>query len=363
MPHRAALQRWRWAAWPAGIAAISRVVSTLLVLAVAGLERGAWPRLTNQTSPLLAWDGQWYLRIAESGYHAAAIQGATHHDYAFLPAWPVAIRIASLGVLPLGTVAVVAADALFVAAAVAVYRVLTDRLDERAARGGLLLLAFGPAAYVFSLAYSESLFLLVAALGFVAGTATLRRPMLSGLVTLVRITGLAVVAAAAVEAARSRGSARRGALLAVGGGIVGFGLWTAFVTHLTGDPLASVLASHDWQGTTGPRAFRQVLLHPELVSLAWVAVAVLCLAAAVALWRRDPILATYAIVAIAMGVGFGRASSMPRFTLVAFPAYAVLAGWADRRDGRRGRVALLVAGFALQLVFVAAAFGGGDAPP
>ena len=65
--------------------------------------------------PFLAYDGQWYVDIATNGYHVRALDNPNsphpHYDFAFHPAWPLLIRIASLGgLLPAGFVAVVLAN-------------------------------------------------------------------------------------------------------------------------------------------------------------------------------------------------------------------------------------------------------------
>jgi len=78
------------------------------------------------------------------------------------------IRLSTAGFLPDGITSVVLANLLFVLAAVLLWRLLADRLDPSAATHAIALLAFSPPAYVFSLAYSESLFLLIAVMFFFA---------------------------------------------------------------------------------------------------------------------------------------------------------------------------------------------------
>ena len=193
-------------ALPLAIAVASRFysIAALLLLTVGGTQR--LPLLTNDTSPLAAWDGQWYLEIASGGYHAQALQVGPNGgrlDVAFYPAWPALIRFLSFGIWPYAGVAIVLASLLFCLAALPIYEVLARHFDRRVALGGLALIAFAPPSFVFSMAYTESLFLLLAASYFATSKGPLR-VVLAGLSVLTRITGLAIVVSALFKAIRDR---------------------------------------------------------------------------------------------------------------------------------------------------------------
>src|SRR4051794_3643033 len=154
--------RARWIVVPASIAVVSRVFSALLLVHET-TAAGFLPSLVRDTSPFVAWDGQWYLHIARYGYHSAAIQRAPlaggHHDFAFYPGWPILVRLVSLnGLLPIDQVAVLLANLIFILAVVTAFHLFVQRFDERTALWATLLLCFNPVAYVFSMAYTESLF-------------------------------------------------------------------------------------------------------------------------------------------------------------------------------------------------------------
>jgi len=146
---RSAARDWRWALVPFSIAVLSRLYSSFLLVRIANRTT---PLLTSDRSPFVAWDGQWYVRIAQWGYHPYAIQytdALAHHDFAFYPGWPLMIRIASLGgLLPYDGTAIVLANVLFVAAAIVLFRFFEDRFDSRVALWATWLLCFNPAAYV-----------------------------------------------------------------------------------------------------------------------------------------------------------------------------------------------------------------------
>ncbi len=178
---------------------LALVVSRLVVLAAAVLAEavtGRNPALTSgDEGPILrsltSWDGWWYLGIVRDGYHAAPLVNG-YHDYAFFPLYPLLVRALSFPWPQFaGLVAVVLSNILFVAALVLLVRLGRVVLgDERASRGAILL-AISPFAAVFSMAYSESLFLVLSLAAFLALERN-RRPLgglLLGLAAFTRLQG------------------------------------------------------------------------------------------------------------------------------------------------------------------------------
>jgi hypothetical protein len=349
--------RWSWIGVPAGIAVASRAFSLALVLVANALNR------VPRRNPFDAWDAGWYLSIANTGYHATPHQitpTAVHYDFAFFPLWPAVIRASTLGFLPDGATSVVAANLLFVGAAVIVWRLLADRFAPEVATGAVLLLAFCPPAYVFSLAYSEPLFLVVASLYFLSRRASARRGLFAALAMVTRIAGAAVVASALVQAIRTRGEERRVAVAAALVGSAAFAGWWIFIAFLTHDPLGFLHGSPGWGRSNGLVALVSQLRRPTIERYAWAAFVGLMFVGTLLLVRRDVELGLYAAAALALClVPGGVLGSMPRYALAAFPAFA---GIADRL-GRRGTRALVVV-FALgQWWFVSWAFTGPGAQP
>jgi hypothetical protein len=341
---------WRWAVVPLSIAVVSRLYSILLILA-----------FSHRDLPFLAYDGQWYVNIAENGYHRRALAEATgpypHFDFAFHPAWPLLIRIASLGgLLDAGFVAVVLANLLLVAAAVVLYRLFVDRFGESVAGWGVVLLCFNPIAFALSMAYSEPLFLLVVGLSFLArfGKAS---PPFALIASLTRIAGLAIIPAALANAVRKRRAATWPLLTALGAA-AGFGLWYLYIWRLTGDPFGWFKGSLGWNEYTGVAAIeREFGLHPftEVTRMAFV---LTMLVGALLLLRRHLDLALYSLAAVLIGMA-GAGPSMARYAEAAFPVFAALAS----RLGRRGSLLVLLAFGAAQVVLVSASFGPSHRPP
>ena len=125
---------------------------------------GSWPlggALDFVASPLVRWDAQWYLRIAEHGYqaHVEALRGTR----AFFPVYPLLVR--GLGGFADAGLAVVVAISISLAAfwvgVRLLHRLTALELGDAAADATVVLLAFAPFAFFFSAPYTESVFLLL----------------------------------------------------------------------------------------------------------------------------------------------------------------------------------------------------------
>jgi hypothetical protein len=136
---------------------------------------------SNYNKPLLdrltAWDGQWYLSIAEHGYRGithglvdAAGNFAPNTPLAFFPAYPTLLRglASGTGLSPVNAALVVSLIAGSVAAC-GIHRIGT-LVDDRPRVGILLvtLWAGAPMAITLSMAYTEALFAALAAWTLVA---------------------------------------------------------------------------------------------------------------------------------------------------------------------------------------------------
>jgi len=324
----------------------SRVFSLWLLLQ-ASLQRDL--PLFGSGGIALQWDARWYLGIVANGYHAQPLQPSAlggHHDYAFFPLWPIAIKVASLGLVPAERVAVVLAPVLFVVAAVVLAAVLARSFGRTVATGAVALLAFSPAGYTFSMAYSEPLFLLLAGLAFLS-TAPARRGLVAALAMLTRIAGAALVAAEAVRFVASRGR-DRGALAAAVGGTIGFVAWWLAVAAISGSPTGFLEGSPDWSVATGMADVVYVIRQADVWQLGQLAFAGLVAVGGLLAMRRDRILGLYAVAAMSLSLlPGGLVASMPRYAVAAFPAFAGLASVA----GRRGTILLTIL-FALGQVFL-----------
>ena len=313
---RGAARAASWMLVPAGIGLASRVFSTAVIV-WADLQRAE-----VIPNPFTMWDGLWYVSISEHGYHSVPIAGPLR-DIAFFPGWPVLMHLATPEGWLVPLVAPALASLLFVVACVLVWRVLADRLGPEVASPAVAFMAFSPASYVGSLAYSEPLFLCLAASAFLLRGRTLPRMVAVAAAMATRIAGSALVLAALVEALVERGRARRSALLTAAAGVAAFGAWWTFIAILQGDPFGFFLGSPSFGGMTGVLAVGDAILKPEIHGLAWLAYYAIAVAAAVLVVRRDRVLGAFAIGALALAfLPGGFVSSMPRYVLSAFPVFA-----------------------------------------
>ena len=117
------------------------------------------------------WDGQWFLQAASALPHQLPIVNGrvAQNPLAFFPLFPQLLRILSLGHhLPIEAVGLVVTTILGAAAVWAVARLAYEWRGEVAAERAGILLAISPGAFVFSLLYSEGLFITLSALALLA---------------------------------------------------------------------------------------------------------------------------------------------------------------------------------------------------
>lgn len=296
-----------------------------------------------------AWerfDALWFLRIAEEGYRVG--DGSA----AFFPLFPLAVRAASflVGGHALGA-AIVVSNLAFLAALVVTYLLTDLEYGERRAQATVVLLAFFPTSYFFLMPYSESLFLVLAvsAFWFARRGSWVGAGIAGALAALTRSVGIALAPALAIEAlhrrAEGRGRAWPGLLAAVataGGTLAYLGWWEL----RAGDALAPLHTQQGWErGFSWPwatvwEATRAAFSYVGDTNggywlLDWLIVIPFLAAAAYAVARYRPSYGVYVLVTLLIPLSFvfedRTLMSMPRFVLVAFPAFWAAAEVAERR--------------------------------
>ncbi|GBQ00303.1 hypothetical protein SSP531S_17170 [Streptomyces spongiicola] len=203
---------------PALLGYLAVRLTGLLVLARWAHLKGEslWPALAS------SWDSQWYLGIADRGYHHELGTAPNTSNLAFFPLYPLLVRAVS-AVTP-GSSASAALAIAVVASLAAAWGVFAvgDRLHGRRT-GTVLAVLWGamPVAVVQWMGYTESLFTALAAWSLYAALTGrwLWAGWLAALAGLTRPTGVAIAAAVAVAGltafVRTRGRrALAGALLA-----------------------------------------------------------------------------------------------------------------------------------------------------
>jgi len=343
-----------WTATRLALIGYVLLASFLLNLPLGGRERGADDFVLARFT---WWDSFHFLRIADWGYLPPGVPCC---DQAFFPGYPMAIRaLAPLtgGNLALAgwLVSLVAATA----AAVALWRL--GELATGSAAGGraaVLFLAVAPYGFFLSAVYSEALFLAFAVGAWWAGTT--RRWWLAGLLagcaTGVRINGvflaggLAVMYLLQLRADRRAGGSGlpRPDALALAAPLLAIGAYVWHLHALTGSWNAWLEAqakgwdrrtAWPWQGLAAGWTSALDAASPDLVISRWadVVVAVYGIALVVVLlvlrrWAE----AVYVAPNVAVLVCSTTLVSGPRYAVMWFPAYLLLAAFVTRRAGGVG---------------------------
>ena len=320
-------------------------------------SRGRWdtPRLHelgDWFDVLARWDSDWYLRIAESGYHWPSSTPA------FFPLYPAAVavvgRILGGHFLFAGVLVSLAASA---AAFVLLFEVVRLRLGPRDARRTVLYLAVFPTSLFLGVVYGEGLFLALA-----IGTFLLAErgrlgwaAVVAGLAILTRAQGLALLPALALFAWRSERRVRSLALLAVP--VALFLVYPLVLEVWIGRGLAFLDAQRVWDRSLAPlgplgglvQAIGEGDVLGPLLAIALVALAVLA-------WRvLGAPYGVYALAALAIPMAFpserlGGLYSFPRLALAAFPCLAALAVLGRDRRVNVAVVVVLCAALAVDVV-------------
>ena len=309
------------------------------------------------------WDAWHYTRLAEYGYPSFDPSRA-----AFFPLFPTLIRIVAelqgrTDRPGLFVAAILVANICLVLATMALAALV--RLDlgpDDARRSAWYLLVF-PTSLFLSSGYSESLFMLLT-VGAILACRTdhwLWAASLGLFAAVTRPVGLVICVPLAIEAFlawRASGHWRWRPVIAVVAPFVGLGAWMLFLDATFHDPLAFLHAQKGWDRSlelpwdTFFHFFEgRLTLESGLHSLTDLAFTLFGLATAVMAWRwLRPSYALYMTALLLVPLATGSLVSMPRFVLVMFPMYLVLAIL-----GRRAAVheTLLVVGMGVGGIFMA----------
>lgn len=322
---------------------------------------GVWAAVAIQHRPvayaLTRWDARWYLWIAGHGYprsvNTLVFDGQSPH--AFLPLFPVLVRVLRPAFAGHLVVAALALNLLLGAVfALAVRTLAAQLMEPRAATRAAILVLFFPGAYVLSLAYSEALALALAALALLA---LLRRRWLlagvaGGLATATRSAMLAISVAAAVAALvaiKQRRDWR--SLLAPVLSLGGIAVFFVYQRLHTGVPNAWQQAEYRFgQRRDFLRTFLGRIpgvLHSALAGdhanyTLWLVglIAIVPLLLFAVRPVLHPVLLVYSLAIIGPCLLYSSVNARPRFLFAAFPLVFAYA----RRAGPRMTAALAAAG-------------------
>jgi hypothetical protein len=281
-------------------------------------------------------DTEWYLDIANHGYSATPLPSG-QANYVFFPLYPFLMRL--LGVLIGGNTfaaALLISNAALLVACILLYRLVMLEADRNVAMNSVKYLLLFPTAFLFSAALSESLFLALSLASFYQ--ARRQRWAAAGVAgffaSLTRAVGLFAFLPLAFEYFTTTGG--KGTrircdiffllLIPLGGlTFAGYEYW------LTGDPLAFTHTQWGKAQDGGLGSFKvlaALLLQGEPRAL-FCGLFTLISLMYLALYAREIgfsywLLGMYSILVPFLG-GPYNLLSMPRYILVIFPIYIILA--------------------------------------
>lgn len=303
-------------------------------------------------------DALWYQRIATDGYSAG--DGSA----AFFPLYPAAVYVVSLlpWVGPL-LAATLVAQACFLGSLTVFHALTVREFGPSVARYAVVYLAVFPTAFFFLAPYTESPFLLLTLLTFWYARADRWSAAVipAALAGLTRSVGVVLVAALAVEAVTQWRRSGRPLLprLAVSAApLLGLAAYGLFWATLYGRVTAPLDAQANWQRKlvfpldTVVRGIEFAYRYQSYWLIDLLVVGVVVVALLAGLRRIAPSYLAYALISLLLPLSEQFASrpliSMPRFVVVLFPAFWVIALAVERgRLPDRFVVGMFCGGYAL----------------
>jgi hypothetical protein len=335
------------------MAALFLISRGALLLLAAFLEHNvpiSFRDVSFSTDPILrsltGSDSVYLLGIAAQGYHLEPIK-LGFLDWAFFPFYPLVVRVASI--LTLGNIAlagVLVSNLAFIAAMPLLYELALPRLGHERAIRSLAFVALAPGAVPFAMAYTDSLFLLLAAGAFVAAERG-RWPVMAilfGLASLTRPQGILLGIPLAMLIWRAGRTERREAaegwtsrpwwlrLGWLGTGPLAFLGFSAYLGATVGDPLGMLHAQQAWTDIGNPNATTPSATVPVLDKFDPLVLFLIAIFVSytfiLVFMRRDKVPAAYrvmAFVAILTPLLSLRLNSVARFMAAVWPFSWVLA--------------------------------------
>jgi len=309
------------------------------------------------------WDAQHYLAIATQGYHGS--------DFAFFPLYPLLIH--GLGAL-IGDhliAALIISNLAFLVALAYLYALMKLEFgEESTAFHAVFYIAVFPTAIFFSAAYTESLFLAltVASVYYARHGNFITAGVCGALASMTRPYGVLLLLPLAYEIWRAFRE-RRGTVLArgvIGLALVPSGLlaYMLYLYALVGDPLYFLKVQANWnRHLAAPwvsigNTFKEIAhslssaaIANHVIELSFTVAFLALLVVAIRILR--PSYWLYFAAAMLIPMSTASLMSFPRFDLVVFPAFMVLALWGRRPLVNSAILALFLPLLGLFTVFFA----------
>jgi Gpi18-like mannosyltransferase len=294
------------------------------------------------------WDAVHYIDIATNGYHGT--------DMAFFPLLPLLIGVLGRAIGNHLIAGLVISNVAFFFALLFLYKLVEHEFDRAVARRAIFYISIFPTAVFFSAVYTESLFLMLTVASFYYMRE--RQWWLAGaiglLASLTRIEGILLAVPFAIEwwsAHRENTAAGAKNLVPIVLIPLGLVIFMAYLWVLNGDPLYFSHVQSHWNRqlaapwTSIGNSFHKIAtavgpqtVAQQVLELVFTALMIGVLAGG---WRKlKASYVAYMSLSILMPLCTSSLMSMPRFALVLFPMFAILALWGGRPRINNAIVAL-----------------------
>ncbi|MBV8489093.1 MAG: hypothetical protein JO199_01095 [Candidatus Eremiobacteraeota bacterium] len=284
------------------------------------------------------WDAVHYIDIAVQGY-----QGT---DMAFFPLFPFLIRIVGSLAGSHLIAGLLISNASFFFGLLYLYKLLEHEYDRSVARRAIFYVSIFPTAVFFSAVYTESLFFMLTVASFYYMRA--HRWWIAGaiglLAALTRVEGVLLLVPFFIEwYAQYKTDLKRGWVALCAGVLIpaGLAIYMAYLWVLRADPLYFSHVQTHWNRHFAPpwvsviNAFHKIAIatNGQVVANQTLEIAFTLLMIGVllgGLHRLRPSYIAYMALSILIPMCTSSLMSMPRFALVLFPMFAILARWGER---------------------------------
>jgi hypothetical protein len=330
---------------------VSIIVIAELASIVIAQRPGA--HVAESSNPLLAvwgrWDAVHYLDISQRGYYGT--------DMAFFPLYPALIHVVGIFVGNDLIAGLIISNVALFFGLLFFYKLVEHQYTRAVAHRAIFYVSIFPTAVFFSAVYTESLFfaLTVASFYYIREHKWLTAGAIGACAALTRSEGILLFVPFAIEvflAARATGlrkfltNPRRLARIGAGAAAIPCGLlaYMTWLWVLRGDPLYFSHVQAHWNRKlappwvsvihavkhigTGVATHSTITVANESIELVFTVLMVGVLVAAC--WRLRASYIAYMGLSILVPMCTSSLMSMPRFALVLFPMFAVLALWGGR---------------------------------
>ena len=310
------------------------------------------------------WDSGFYLDIAASSY---AYTPGQMSSVAFFPLYPLLMRTFAFGSdsrIALTLTGWAISNLATLIAFYVLYNLVKMDHNRGVARLTVWILAFFPTSFFFSVVYTEGLFLLltVASFYFARQEKWLAATVLGGLSSATRSIGILIIIPLAVERYRQKTYSWRAwlPLVMIPMGLFGYMI---FLKLRFGDPLLFSHAMSTWGRVTSiggiAERFRELVFSAGILSrlaVSWLDLLFAIVAAFLIFYvlrKQRTSYFLYSIYALGIPLLTLQVVSIPRYVVVVFPIFLMLALWISRHRYETALTIATIGFFALlQIAFV-----------